>query len=72
MTDALTELLEPCYTGVVHDVMRAMGMKNFTLPQNLRPILPEEGNRVRRSSSKRSRASGSSETIVTVPSPGTT
>ncbi len=41
MTDALTELLEPCYTGVVHDVMRAMGMKNFTLPQNLRPILPE-------------------------------
>ena len=40
MTDALTERLEQCYTGVVHDVMRAMGLRDFTLPPELRPILP--------------------------------
>ena len=40
MTDALTERLERCYTGVVHDVMRAMGLHDFTLPPELRPILP--------------------------------
>ncbi len=37
----LTERLEACYTGVVHDVMRAMGLADFTLPPGLRPILPE-------------------------------
>ncbi|MCX5478603.1 RraA family protein [Kaistia geumhonensis] len=37
----LTERLEACYTGVVHDVMRAMGLSDFTLPPELRPILPE-------------------------------
>ena len=37
----LTERLEACYTGVVHDVMRAMGLKAFTLPADLRPIMPE-------------------------------
>lgn len=41
MTDALTERLEKCYTGVVHDVMRKMGQRDFTLPPRLRPILPE-------------------------------
>jgi len=40
MTDTLTERLERCYTGVVHDVMRAMGLRDFTLPPDLRPILP--------------------------------
>lgn len=40
MTD-LTARLEACYTGVVHDVMRAMGLRDFTLPAELRPILPE-------------------------------
>ena len=40
MIDAVTERLERCYTGVVHDVMRAMGLRDFTLPPELRPILP--------------------------------
>ncbi|WP_193188546.1 RraA family protein [Nisaea sediminum] len=39
---SITERLENCYTGVVHDVMRGMGLKNFTLPPELRPILPEK------------------------------
>jgi regulator of RNase E activity RraA len=29
-----------CYTSVVHDVMRAMGLRNFTLPRELRPLDP--------------------------------
>lgn len=37
----LADRLERCYTGVVHDVMRAMGLRDFTLPPELRPILPE-------------------------------
>ncbi|MEO8243063.1 MAG: RraA family protein [bacterium] len=37
----ITERLELCYTEVVHDVMRAMGQRDFTLPAELRPILPE-------------------------------
>jgi 4-hydroxy-4-methyl-2-oxoglutarate aldolase len=36
----LTTRLRACYTGVVHDVMRAMGLTDFTLPPELRPILP--------------------------------
>jgi 4-hydroxy-4-methyl-2-oxoglutarate aldolase len=36
----LTRRLSACYTGIVHDVMRGMGLKNFTLPPELRPILP--------------------------------
>lgn len=32
--------LERCYTSVVHDVMRAMGLRNFTLPPRLRPLEP--------------------------------
>ncbi|WP_420406236.1 RraA family protein [Nisaea sp.] len=39
---SITERLEKCYTGVVHDVMRGMGLKDFTLPPELRPILPEK------------------------------
>jgi len=42
MEDAITERLARCYTGVVHDVMRAMGLVDFTLPPELRPILPEQ------------------------------
>lgn len=30
-----------CYTGVVHATMRAMGLSAFTLPVELRPLLPE-------------------------------
>lgn len=37
----ITERLEKCYTGVVHDVMRAMGLRDFTLPPRLRPIMPD-------------------------------
>ncbi|WP_108461581.1 RraA family protein [Devosia naphthalenivorans] len=39
---SITERLEACYTGVVHDVMRAMGLRDFTLPPYLRPIMPEK------------------------------
>ncbi|WP_342358752.1 RraA family protein [Terrarubrum flagellatum] len=42
MTDERTARLAGCYTGVVHDVMRAMGLRDFTLPSALRPILPDE------------------------------
>jgi len=41
MTDAITERLDKGYTGVVHDVMRAMGLRHFTLPSRLRPLMPE-------------------------------
>ncbi len=40
--NSLSLRLEQCYTGVVHDVMRARGMSRFTLPPELRPILPEK------------------------------
>lgn len=42
MTDPLTLRLEACYAGVPHDVMRAMGLRDFTLPPELRPILPAQ------------------------------
>lgn len=44
MTDdaALTEKLSGCYTGVVHDVLREMGLRNFTLPPEITPLMPEE------------------------------
>ena len=32
-----TERLSRCYTGVVHDIMRDDGHKNFTLPPSIRP-----------------------------------
>lgn len=38
----ISDRLQGCYTGVVHDVMRAMGLRNFTLPSELRPIVPEQ------------------------------
>ena len=41
MTD-FSDRLAACYTGVVHDVMRGMGLRDFTLPPELRPILPEQ------------------------------
>ena len=37
----LSERLAGCYTGVVHDVMRGIGLRDFTLPAELRPIMPE-------------------------------
>ena len=38
---SLSLRLEQCYTGVVHDVMRARAISRFTLPPELRSILPE-------------------------------
>ena len=35
--DNLTERLSKCYTGVIHDIMRDDGHKNFTLPSSIRP-----------------------------------
>ena len=40
--DNASERLARCYTGVVHDVMRAMGLRDFTLPAELRPLIPEQ------------------------------
>ncbi|MBX9909511.1 MAG: RraA family protein [Beijerinckiaceae bacterium] len=42
MSDDLTPRLSRCYTGIIHDVMRAMGLSEFTLPPELRPLLPTE------------------------------
>jgi len=42
MTDAISDRLAKCYTGVVHDVMRKMGHRDFTLPPRLRPLMPEK------------------------------
>ncbi len=42
MTDDLTLRLERCYTGVIHDVMRAQGLRDFTFPPELRPLMPEK------------------------------
>lgn len=40
MSDEISDRLASCYTGVVHDVMRKMGHRDFTLPPHLRPLLP--------------------------------
>ncbi len=39
--DEISDRLAKCYTGVVHDVMRKMGKRRFTLPPRLRPLMPE-------------------------------
>lgn len=41
MTDSLIARAQGCYTSVLHDVMRAMGLRDFVLPQRLRPLNPE-------------------------------
>jgi regulator of RNase E activity RraA len=41
MSDAVSERLARCYTGVLHDVMRAMGLAGFVFPADLRPLFPE-------------------------------
>ena len=38
----LVERLAKTYTGVVHDVMRAMGLREFTLPPDIRPLFPDQ------------------------------
>jgi regulator of RNase E activity RraA len=42
MQDLITDRLAHCYTGVVHDTMRAMGLRDFTFPAELRPLMPEK------------------------------
>lgn len=39
--DSLAERLEKCYSGAVYDVLRAKGFPNQTLPQSIRPLLPD-------------------------------
>jgi 4-hydroxy-4-methyl-2-oxoglutarate aldolase len=41
MARSLTDRLQDCYTGVVHDVLRAMGHGNCVLPSSIRPIDPD-------------------------------
>jgi 4-hydroxy-4-methyl-2-oxoglutarate aldolase len=38
----LVDRLAKTYTGVVHDVMRAMGLREFTLPAEIRPLSPDQ------------------------------
>jgi 4-hydroxy-4-methyl-2-oxoglutarate aldolase len=40
MAGTITERLERCYSAVVHDVLRGMGLRGFTLPPELHPIIP--------------------------------
>lgn len=41
MTDQRLEQFRSCYTSVIHDVMRAMGRRNFTLPPRVTALQPE-------------------------------
>ncbi len=41
MTDTIRDRLNTCYSGVVHDMMRGMGLRNFTLPSDITPLMPE-------------------------------
>lgn len=41
MTDPRIARFKACYTGVVHDVMRGQGLRNFTLPRRITPLQPE-------------------------------
>jgi 4-hydroxy-4-methyl-2-oxoglutarate aldolase len=38
--DSLTQRLERCYTGAVHDVLRMMGHENIVLPTAIKAIAP--------------------------------
>ncbi len=39
---SLTDELAKCYTGVVHDIMRKEGFRNFTLPSEITALLPDQ------------------------------
>ena len=41
MTDNRIAPFKGCDTGVVHDVLRTMGRKNFTLPPRITPLQPD-------------------------------
>ena len=38
----LVDRLAKTYTAVVHDVMRAMGLRDLTLPPEIRPLFPDQ------------------------------
>jgi 4-hydroxy-4-methyl-2-oxoglutarate aldolase len=38
--DANTSRLENSYSGILHDVMYSLGLRDFTLPPTLRPLIP--------------------------------
>jgi regulator of RNase E activity RraA len=38
--DSLTQRLAGCYTGAIHDVLRAMGHERVVLPPEIRPLDP--------------------------------
>jgi len=40
-TAELTQQLKHLYTGAVHDVLRGLGIKNFVLPHQIRPLNPD-------------------------------
>jgi regulator of RNase E activity RraA len=40
MSDPLTARLRACYTGAVHDVLRAMGIERIALPPSIKAIDP--------------------------------
>ena len=42
MNEGITKQLGTCYSGVVHDIMRRMGLRNFTLPSDITPLIPEQ------------------------------
>ena len=42
MIDNRLSQLQSCYTSVIHDVMREMDLRNFTLPPRITPLQPEK------------------------------
>lgn len=40
MTEPIMAQMLSCYTSVLHDVMRGLGLRNFTLPPRIRPLDP--------------------------------
>ena len=38
----LVDRLAKTYTGAVHDVMQGMGLRDFTLPPDIRPLAPDQ------------------------------
>jgi len=40
VTSELSERLARCYTGAVHDVLRAMGHEDIVLPPEIKPLAP--------------------------------
>jgi len=41
VAESLTARLAHCYTGAVHDALRALGRENIVLPPAIKPIVPQ-------------------------------